>query len=86
MLPAQPPEVTSGDFDPATYNLDAEDDAMEVDDEESTVDLSSVEINILIYLVSARQIRLDMPQGGDEMAFFYGDSHVLSVLRLAVPP
>lgn len=52
MLPAHPPDITNGDFDPATYPINGDEDGMDVDDqEESTVDLSSTEINILIYLV-----------------------------------
>lgn len=52
MLPSHPPSVTHGDFDPSTYPINEEREEMDIDDdEESTVDLSSTEINILIYLV-----------------------------------
>ena len=50
MLPPHPPRTTTGDFDPATYQ--AETDEMNVDEEEPTHELSSTEINILVYLVS----------------------------------
>jgi helix-turn-helix protein len=51
MLPPDPPKLSSRDFDPATMADDVNME-MEVDEEESRVELSSVEINILIYLVS----------------------------------
>lgn len=53
MLPPGPPKLSGRDFDPSTVNLD-EDVDMDNDEEEgSTVELSSIEINILIYLVSS---------------------------------
>ena len=56
MLPPDPPSVAYRDFDPAVEQFEEND---EVDDEESsTVEISSVEINILIYLVSFRPIGL----------------------------
>lgn len=56
MLPEVPPKLSGKDFDPAAMNAE-EDVEMgnndeEVEGEGSGVELSSVEINILIYLVS----------------------------------
>ncbi|KAK8858393.1 hypothetical protein IAR55_002620 [Kwoniella newhampshirensis] len=49
MLSSDPPKISSRDFDPATMSVD--DDAEERSDDVSTgVELSSVEINILVYL------------------------------------
>ncbi|OCF31255.1 hypothetical protein I316_07041 [Kwoniella heveanensis BCC8398] len=49
MLPSEPPKLAAKDFDPLEVN--AEDDVeMRSDDETIGVELSSVEINILIYL------------------------------------
>lgn len=50
MLPPVPPKLSNKDFDPATMAID-DDIEMETDEVESKVELSSVEINILIYLV-----------------------------------
>lgn len=52
MLPPQPPKPSGRDFDPAAA-MDGDAD-VDMDDEElaAKVELSSVEINILIYLVS----------------------------------
>ena len=50
MSPSAPPVLSSKDFDPATEVLD-DDVEMDEEQEESKIELSSVEINILIYLV-----------------------------------
>jgi hypothetical protein len=60
MLPPNPPVPTHGDFDPATYQ--PPDDGMEVDEEEATYELSSTEINILIYLVSPLTMAYTKPE------------------------
>lgn len=56
MLPTDPPKISGRDFDPSESANNGEDVDMENDQEEdeggSAVELSSVEINILIYLVS----------------------------------
>ena len=60
MLPPAPPAVSNRDFDPAdvpSVNGDMDIDVEQEEEEEpedvgSRVELSSVEINILIYLVS----------------------------------
>jgi hypothetical protein len=50
MLPPNPPSLAYRDFDPSIEQFEENE---EMDDEESsTVEISSVEINILIYLVS----------------------------------
>lgn len=56
MLPPQPPKPSGRDFDPATA-MDGDAD-VDMDDEElaTKVELSSVEINILIYLVSGTEL------------------------------
>jgi hypothetical protein len=52
MLPPHPPKPSGRDFDPATaMDVDGEDVEMD-EDGERRVELSSVEINILVYLVS----------------------------------
>lgn len=55
MLPPDPPKLSSRDFDPATTADDVNME-MEVDEDESRVELSSVEINILIYLVCSSPV------------------------------
>ena len=57
MLPADPPKLSHRDFDPSTMALDG-DTEIRSEVSESGIELSSVEINILIYLVrpSARSI------------------------------
>jgi hypothetical protein len=53
MLPPDPPKVSHRDFDPsAPMDLD-EDFEMRSEEAVGGVELSSVEINILIYLVSS---------------------------------
>ncbi|ORY27896.1 WD40-repeat-containing domain protein [Naematelia encephala] len=49
MLPVAPPHPRGADFDPATISLD-EDVEMETEESHSRTELSTVEINILIYL------------------------------------
>jgi transducin (beta)-like 1 len=49
MLPPNPPKMVNKDYDPSTYPND-KDAEIHVDKLESQVQLSSVEINILIYL------------------------------------
>jgi len=49
MLPPNPPSMAYRDFDPSIEQFEENE---EIDDEESsTVEISSVEVNILIYLV-----------------------------------
>jgi hypothetical protein len=50
MLPPAPPRVTTTDYDPASVQVD-EDADNRSEDATPTVEMSSVEINILIYLV-----------------------------------
>jgi hypothetical protein len=55
MLPVDPPKLSGKDFDPSTLPADEDMDMGNNDDEGDDgpgVELSSVEINILIYLVS----------------------------------
>ncbi|WVF69258.1 hypothetical protein IAT40_004034 [Kwoniella sp. CBS 6097] len=49
MLPTDPPKLSGKDFDPSEVNVE-DDVEMKSDDEPIGVELSSVEINILIYL------------------------------------
>jgi hypothetical protein len=56
MLPPAPPKLSHRDFDPATVQID-EDVEMRSDEAEGKAELSSVEINILIYLVSISAYR-----------------------------
>ena len=51
MLPPAPPKLSHRDFEPSTVQID-EGVEMRSQDSEAKVELSSVEINILIYLVS----------------------------------
>jgi hypothetical protein len=51
MLPKQAPPVTAGDFDPS-QPLSDEDAELQSEPDRPAVQISSVEINILIYLVS----------------------------------
>ena len=71
MLPPIPPPVSNRDFDPATAQ-DEDLDMEEEVEEGSTVELSSVEINILIYLVSRRS-RLCTRSHGPQNAARYAD-------------
>ncbi|WVW84453.1 hypothetical protein I302_106487 [Kwoniella bestiolae CBS 10118] len=50
MLPSDPPKTSNRDFDPSVTNNDDDDVEMRSEDESPGVELSSVEINILIYL------------------------------------
>jgi hypothetical protein len=54
VMPANPPEPAVIDFDPAAYDPNANGDGMDLDEDDDvspTHELSSVEINILVYLV-----------------------------------
>lgn len=52
MLPADAPKLSGKDFDPASMGEEDVDMDPEEDEGGSGVELSSVEINILVYLVS----------------------------------
>ncbi len=51
MLPVDPPHLSSKDFDPSTLGVGADDEDDDGGERTTHVELSSVEINILIYLV-----------------------------------
>ena len=51
MLPPAPPVPSDTDFDPSTMTADDVDLEMQLDEDDIKVELSSVEINLLIYLV-----------------------------------
>lgn len=58
MLPPQPPALSNGDFDPSQPLEDEDAEMQEEEQEGPNVQLSSVEINILIYLVSGISCRV----------------------------
>ena len=64
MLPPNPPSVAYRDFDPSVEQFEENE---EIDDEDSsTVEISSVEINILIYLVSWANLLINPPKSVED--------------------
>lgn len=59
MLPPAPPPLSNRDFDPSTVEVDG-DAELRTEEPEANVELSSVEINILIYLVGLQLLIIDM--------------------------
>lgn len=59
MLPPQPPALSNGDFDPSQPLEDEDAEMQEEEQEGPNVQLSSVEINILVYLVGSRPPKVE---------------------------